>query len=190
MHDNSKARLFAGVALARTAIKIDGRLPRAAGRSAAFSGVGDGATAGRALLNEKRIGDAYGAGRGRGGLDFGTVEESWREVLGFRGPLAKGNFMTFRLAPRAYRVVVACGFVSVFRAKVNLHIRMKRVRTGQGGRLHGDTAWGMETEVCHLSCDVGKTLSWHDSNLSHTKPQSRVRRNSLASLTTAAVTKE
>ncbi len=50
MHDNSKARLFARVALARTAIKIDGRLPRADGSSAALCGVGDGATAGRALL--------------------------------------------------------------------------------------------------------------------------------------------
>ena len=55
-------------------------------------------------------------------------------------------------------------------------------RTGQGGRLHGDTAWGMETGVCHLSCDVGKTLSWHDNNLSHTKLQSRVPRNSLENL--------
>jgi hypothetical protein len=42
--------------------------------------------------------------------------------------------MTFRLAPRAYRVVVACGFVSVFRAKVNLHFRMKRVGEGQSAQ--------------------------------------------------------
>ena len=36
--------------------------------------------------------------------------------------------------------------------------------------------------MCHLSCNVGKTLSWHDNNLSHTKLQSRVPRNSLENL--------
>ena len=95
------AALFAGVALARAAIKVDGRLPSAAGGGAALCGVGDGAAAGRALLHQIRIGDADGTG-----LNLGAVEDGMRKLLGIVDSVARRR-ERFGCAPRAISISVA-----------------------------------------------------------------------------------
>jgi hypothetical protein len=140
------AALFAGVALARAAIKVDGRLPSAAGGGTALCGVSDGAAAGGALLHQIRIGDADGTG-----LNLGAVEDGMREVLGFGGEVA-GRGESFRHAPRANRVGVACGCVFFLAVRGDQPV-VKRVREGKGAqgkeadrakRWHVDWKLGVE----------------------------------------------
>jgi hypothetical protein len=78
-------RSLAGVALARAAVEVDGRLPRAAGGSTTLGGVSDGAAAGRALLHSKGVAGCQAAAAG---LDLGAVEDGVREVLSLSDEVA------------------------------------------------------------------------------------------------------
>ena len=127
LRSTERKRLLAGVALSSAAIEVDGRLPSAAGSSAAFGGVSDGAAAGGALLGCIWVENAAGTG-----LNLSAVEDRVRKVLGIRGEVTRGR-KSVRYAPSAISVGITSDFV-LFLASRGDQAVVKRVGEGEGNK--------------------------------------------------------